>query len=235
MTTMPRDEHGFIKVACPTCGEQLFGVHEWSAGDPIAEAMTTELRALREENERLRRLCEEHDKRRLEALELLEITQSRESRAVQAFREEMQRLDEKWKRVSDDLSDECDAHLRALEDGGAARRELGEARADVTRLSSALSESGRQHMAALADLEKAELDVGRLQVWHERALEERDTARRERDEVRDALREACDGWEGAQIELSELRSDIEDDELSAESIADLRKRGGIAGTEGSAT
>lgn len=54
MTTMPRDEHGFIKVACPTCGEQLFGVHEWSAGDPIAEAMTAELRALREENERLK-------------------------------------------------------------------------------------------------------------------------------------------------------------------------------------
>lgn len=53
--TMPRDEHGFIKVACPTCGEQLFGVQEWSAGDPIAEAMTAELRALREENERLKR------------------------------------------------------------------------------------------------------------------------------------------------------------------------------------
>lgn len=55
MTTMPRDEHGFIKVACPTCGEQLFGVQEWSAGDPIAEAMTAELRAQREENERLTR------------------------------------------------------------------------------------------------------------------------------------------------------------------------------------
>lgn len=57
--------------------------------------------------------------------------------------------------------------------------------AENTRLRAALAERTRQHEAALADIEKAQQDIGRLRIWHERAIEERDAAR-------EALREACD-------------------------------------------
>jgi len=62
------------------------------------------------------------------------------------------------------MSDEV-ARLRAA---------LERAQQDSVRLRAALEERTRQHEAALDAIEKAQDDIGRLRVWHERALEERD-------------------------------------------------------------